>query len=120
MVLDNPGWIGFTRVLRQWSRKILNHSGAMPLIDFHAAQLLTEMREERGLSPEALAQQIAVRRDIAGLPTGRGTVDAHTIRRIERHGHVPGPRVAFVLAAFFGMRPNELWRPVHRRKAIAA
>jgi ribosome-binding protein aMBF1 (putative translation factor) len=88
----------------------------MSLIDIHAAQRIQEMREARGLSPEALAADIATHALSAGWGR-RGSVDAHTIRRIERHGHVPGPRVAFVMASYFGMPPHELWEARNRRAA---
>lgn len=91
----------------------------MPLIDTYAAGRLTELRESQGLSPEALAYEI----NRAALTKGfgrRGAVDAHTIRRIERQGHVPGVRVAFVIASYFGMVPHELWVPTHRRERASA
>lgn len=86
------------------------------LIDHAAAQSIREMREARGYSPEALSA--AIRDASKDAPWGdRGAVDAHTIRRIEKHGHVPGPRVQFVLSAFFGMTPHEMWRPSSGRVA---
>lgn len=92
----------------------------MALIDHYASQRLRDMRESRGLSPEALAQEIAAKAKSAGWGC-RGTVDAHTIRRIERRGHVPGPRIAFVVAAYFDLVPHELWLPANRRhEAVAA
>lgn len=91
----------------------------MALIDHYAAHRLRDMREERGLSPEALAREIVAqaKRESWG---SRGVVDPHTIRRVERHGHVPGPRIMFVLAAYFGMRPHEMWVPANRRQDVAA
>lgn len=91
----------------------------MALIDHYAAQRLRDMREERGLSPEALSREIALMAEKADWGS-RGAVDAHTIRRIERRGHVPGPRIAFVVANYFGLRPNELWMPSNRRQEVAA
>lgn len=88
----------------------------MALIDHFAAQRLREMREDRGLSPEQLASEL--RRAARSAPWGeRGCVDAHTIRRIERHGHVPGPRVQFVLANFFGCPMRDIWVPSRQRAA---
>lgn len=52
-------------------------------------------RIDLGLSPEQLGQ-------FAG-------VSGHTIRRIERDGCVPTPRVQFLIAQHFAMRPTELW-----------
>lgn len=86
----------------------------MPAIDIHAAQRLRDLRVERGLSPEALAQEIAAASRKAGWGE-RGAVNAHTLRRIEGQGHIPGPRVAFVVAAYFGLKPTELWDPGNRR-----
>lgn len=91
----------------------------MALIDHYAAQRVRDMREERGLSPEALSREISSMAASAGWGT-RGSVDAHTIRRIERRGHVPGPRIAFVLASYFGLKPHELWVPANRRQEMAA
>lgn len=88
----------------------------MPLIDFHAAQRIAEMRKDRGMSPEALADDIRAHSLREDWGT-RGAADAHTIRRIERYGHVPGERVAFVMASYFGLRPSELWMPANQRHA---
>lgn len=98
------------------NRETRNSSDDMPVVDYHAASRLTELREAEGLSPEALAQAIKAR--APHEPWGdRGTVDAHTIRRIEREGHVPRERVRFVLARYFGLLPHELWQPRHRKAA---
>lgn len=86
------------------------------LIDHAAAQRIREMREAQGYSPEALAN--AIKTASANAPWGdRGAVDAHTIRRIEKHGHVPGPRIQFVLSSFFDLTPHELWVPRSSRVA---
>lgn len=83
----------------------------MAFIDYTAAADLKELREERGFnSPEALAQAIKLRAEKAEWGE-KGAVDAHTIRRVEKHGHKPGPRARFVLAMFFDRRPDEIWRP---------
>ena len=80
----------------------------MPYTDRVAAQILKQLREDSGLSPEALALEI--RQAARTAPWGnRGAVDAHTIRRIEADGHIPGPRVRFVLAHYFDVQPNEIW-----------
>lgn len=91
----------------------------MALIDTYAASRLTELREQRGLSPEALAIEINAAALAAGLGS-RGAVDPHTIRRIERHGHVPGVRVAFVISSYFELVPHELWHPGNRRGRVAS
>lgn len=91
----------------------------MALIDTYAAGRLTELREAQGLSPEALAVAINLAATQKGLGQ-RGAVNAHTIRRIERHGHVPGVRVAFVITSYFGMLPHELWQPTNRRSQVPA
>lgn len=71
--------------------------------DRFAAQQVKSRRIDAGLSPEQL-----------GYMAG---VSGHTIRRIERDGVVPTPRVQFLLAQHFGARPTELWR---LRQAVAA
>lgn len=91
----------------------------MALIDTYASQKLRELREEQGLSPEALAAQIAAQSLNQGWG-GRGTVDAHTIRRVERYGHVPSTRVRFVLASYFGLRPSSIWLERNSVPAVAA
>lgn len=91
----------------------------MSLIDIYAAQDLKRMRKERGLSPEDLADEICLVAAREGWGK-RGTVDAHTIRRIERYGHVPGDRVCFVLASYFGKVPHEVWIPHNAVRAKAA
>jgi Predicted transcription factor, homolog of eukaryotic MBF1 len=91
----------------------------VPMVDFAAAQRIRELRELQGFSPEALAE--AIKEAATKEPWGdRGAVDAHTIRRIERSGHVPGERVRFVLSRFFGMVPHELWQPAQARHAEPA
>jgi hypothetical protein len=88
----------------------------MPLIDHIAADKLIHLREARGLSPEGLS--LAIKRAAPDAAwRERGAVDAHTIRRIERRGHVPSPRVRFVLAQFFDIEPGEIWAPHNRRLA---
>jgi ribosome-binding protein aMBF1 (putative translation factor) len=99
-------------------RKTRNGKGDTDvLIDHAAAQRIREMREARGYSPEALSA--AIKQAGKDAPWGdRGAVDAHTIRRIERHGHVPGPRIQFVLSQFLGFAaPHELWLPRSSRPA---
>lgn len=87
----------------------------MQITDHRAASRLVELRELNGInSPEALAQ--AIRVAALAQPWGeKGTVDAHTIRRIERFGHVPGARIRFVIAHYFGLRPDELWERTSRQ-----
>jgi len=95
----------------------------MALIDKYAGAVIARERKLRGHSPESLAEEI--RRQAKTAPWGaRGAVDAHTIRRIEKRGHVPGMRVQFVLAHYFGMRPDQIWDPAHsveldRREGVA-
>lgn len=86
----------------------------MSLIDIHAAERIVEMREARGLSPESLADDIS-RHALTNGWGVRGSVNAHTIRRIERKGHVPGPSVAFVIASYFETVPHDIWRAGNRR-----
>lgn len=85
----------------------------MPYINPTAARRLRTMREERGLSPEALAYVIAQLAEVKGWGN-RGTVDPHTIRRVEKTGHIPGVRVQFVLAFWAQTVPHEFWRESDR------
>lgn len=88
------------------------------LIDHVAAQRIRDQREIMGFSPEALSAAIK-EASVDENWGGRGAVDAHTIRRIENTGHVPGTRVQFVLARFlFEETPHEVWQP--RPSRIAA
>jgi len=97
--------------------------------DHHAAEKLRELREAAGYnSAEALASAIGLAAHKADWGK-RGTVDAWTIRKIEQ-GHVPGPRIRFVLASYFECEQNAIWeprnwKPVERsiatsRKAVSA
>lgn len=70
--------------------------------DRDAGRLLAEWRIDRGLSPEALSWEL--RR--AKLET----VSGKQIRRIERDGVIPTPRVMFALASYFDAKPSEIWR----------
>lgn len=72
--------------------------------DRFAALQVKSQRIDAGMSPEQL-----------GWAAG---VSGHTIRRIEREGIVPTPRVQFLIAQHFGKRPTELWS-VGGRKAVA-
>lgn len=69
--------------------------------DLRAGSLLSSWRRDRGLSPEALAWEIA--RDQRGFVSGR------QIRRIETEGVIPQPRTQFALATFFGTSPSQVW-----------
>jgi len=71
--------------------------------DRFASAKLKSLRVDRGLSPEQLGQ-------LAG-------VSGHTIRRIEQRGVVPTPRVQYLLAGHFGLRPTELWALDGKRAA---
>lgn len=80
----------------------------MPFIDRAAGNRLRRLRElETGMSPEALADEIA--RWATGHDDWRsGTIDAYTIRRAER-GLVPSIRTRFVLTRFFDVEPGTIW-----------
>jgi DNA-binding XRE family transcriptional regulator len=85
--------------------------------DWQAADLLQELREDAGLSREALAHEIAKRAGKNGLYP----ISAKTIYRIEVQGGVPTARVKFALAEFFGRVPSGIWeRPTSRRRRLAA
>jgi transcriptional regulator with XRE-family HTH domain len=87
--------------------------------DRYAAGFIAELREERGLSAEGLANEIRAARVKDARGRDLGTVDAHTIRRIERDGHVPTPRVKLLIATFFGERMTDIWRPRSGRGVAA-
>lgn len=68
--------------------------------DHLAAQELRSRRINQGLSPEQLGGVVGV--------------SGHTIRRIEREGVIPTPRIQFALAHHFQIQPTDLWSPRHR------
>ena len=74
----------------------------------HAGRLLKSWRLDRGLSPEALAWEMAQAK--------LGYVSGRQIRRIETEGIIPTPRVMFMLATFFETSPSQVW---HREVARA-
>lgn len=80
--------------------------------DHNAADLLREMRIERGLTREDVPRAML-----------REGIDAHlipspkTLWRIETLGHVPGVRIQFALASFYGRPVMSIWAPVRRRVA---
>lgn len=80
-----------------------------PVRDRHAGRLIREWRLDRGLSPEALSWEL--RR--AKLES----VSGKQIRRIERDGIIPTPRVMYALATYFDARPTEVWRAMTRAAA---
>lgn len=92
----------------------------MAFLDYGAGSLLRELREDRGFnSPEALAADLKAQAHTA--PWGeRGAVDAWTIRQIEGKGRVPGIRVQFVLANYFGVDRRTIWVPGRQREQVAA
>jgi uncharacterized protein YbjT (DUF2867 family) len=66
--------------------------------------VLRILREARGLSPEALSEQIAA--------SGAGSVSGKTIRRIEDDPWpVPTLRVQKLVAGFFDRHHYEVWQP---------
>jgi hypothetical protein len=82
----------------------------MAFTDYTAADKLRELREGAGYnSAEALALGIRAASFTADWKH-RGTVDAWTIRKVEA-GHVPGPRIRFVLARYFDLDQADIWQP---------
>lgn len=77
--------------------------------DTLAGQLLRELRENRGLSPEQMPY--ALHR------AGFQPVSGPTVRRIEREGMVPHIATRFALAQFFGREVTDVWRPSRDRVA---
>lgn len=64
--------------------------------DRFAALQVKSRRIDAGLSPEQLGYMVGV--------------SGHTIRRIERDGAIPTPRVQFLIAKHFDSRPTDIWR----------
>ena len=64
-------------------------------VNLKAGARVRRLRIESGLSPEQLG-------DIVGLA-------GQTIRRIEEKGTIPIPNTAFRIAAYFGLRPTDIW-----------
>lgn len=73
--------------------------------DRFAASQVKSHRINLGLSPEQLGQIVGV--------------SGHTIRRIERDACIPTPRVQFLIAQHFGMKPTDLWSLGGRRMVAA-
>lgn len=88
----------------------------MPFIDTQAAATVRELREARGLSPEAMAHEIRLLAMREGWKLG--TVDAFTIRRIEgnekRHGRIPSLRVRVVIGLYLDVPAHEIWKSANR------
>lgn len=91
----------------------------MALVDPSAGERLRELREEHGFgSAEALAADLKIKS--MGADWGaRGVVDPWTIRQIERDGRVPGARIQFVLANYFGVDRRTIWIPGRQRERDA-
>lgn len=87
--------------------------------DRRAADYLRELRESRGLSPQQLASAIT-RIATKTADAHPYTVSTRTIYRIEEEWAVPGPRIKFALAEFFGVPMADIWRPVRSRQKVAA
>lgn len=97
----------------------------MAFADHTAASKIRVLREQAGYnSAETLATAIRVAAAKGAEWGRRGTVDAWTIRKIEE-GHVPGPRIRFVLASFFDVEAEEIWqqrnwKPIGTSIAVAS
>lgn len=86
-------------------------------VDHRAADTIRELREDRGLSQEALGKAVKREALARGWYKVHGAVDPYTIRRIEDTGHVPSERVRMAIALYFEMQPREIWQPQNRRLA---
>lgn len=86
----------------------------MQYTDSLGADLLVQLREEAGLSPEGLSRAIFV--------DGLGYVSGRTIRNIEKFETVPTLRVRAALAAYFKRSPRSIWRnaPTVMDRRVAA
>lgn len=81
----------------------------MELRDQVAAGLLTELREARYLSPEALSHAMFL--------AGHGYVAGRTIRNIESGHVVPTLRIRGTIEGFFGVT---VWRNVPSIRPLAS
>ncbi len=88
----------------------------MRIVDYIAAERLADLREQRGLSREALAADIRRVAVEQGSFRVHGAVDAFTIRRIERDGHCPSERVRLVIARYFELNPKDIWDRSNRHR----
>jgi transcriptional regulator with XRE-family HTH domain len=91
---------------------LAGHFMAVAFRNPRAGALLTDLRRDLGLSPEALSYAI--------YRAGYGSVSARTIRRVERDGMVPRVRAQFALAQFFGRPVSSIWAtstPAYRKVA---
>jgi len=68
------------------------------------AELLRDLREQRGLSPEEVpTAMVHARIERRAIPSAR------TIRRVEDTGRKPQARYAHGIATFYGLRVRDLW-----------
>lgn len=77
-----------------------------------AGELLAELREKRGISPEAMPREMLR----AGIKRDRVPSSA-TIRRAEGIGMVPNVSHRAGLAEFFERDMHTIWEPPSRRVA---
>jgi DNA-binding XRE family transcriptional regulator len=82
--------------------------------DWQAADLVRQLREDHGLSPEQLAEKIAL---LAGKGDTLYPISSRTIYRIENNGQEPTVRVKFALATVFDRLPSDIW---NQRKGCRA
>jgi hypothetical protein len=87
-------------------------AGMSGIRDQGAGDLLADLRVERGLTREDVPH--AMRK--AGIDRHR-IPSPKTLWRIETKGHVPGVRIQFALAQFYGREVRSIWAPQRRRVA---
>lgn len=108
----------------------MSHSGSPGVTITHRALLdaecgavrISELCEERGLSPESLAKGICARAD-SGQDwfVTLGGIDASTVRAMlgnpakDRAPKVPTVRVRAAVARYFGMKSVDIWPPLSHR-----
>lgn len=81
------------------------------------ADRISELCEERGLSPERLAKAICARAESQDdWWTELGGIDGSTVRRAlgnqKNPPRVPDVRVRAAIAKYFGLKPRDIWPPV--------
>lgn len=88
----------------------------MQYTDSRAAAILTQLREDQGLSPEHLSRAI--------FEAGHGYVSGRTIRNIEGDpSPIPTLRVRMAIARYFERHPRTIWATapaVMPRQKVAA
>jgi transcriptional regulator with XRE-family HTH domain len=77
--------------------------------DTAAGDRVRRLRINQGLGIRDLARAIEEKGVEAGYDRERVCVSEDTLALLEK-GHIPGPRIKFAVAHYFGLRPGQLWK----------